>query len=175
MAELSTGENNRNKKGFARATAKKSTRVDLTPMVDLGFLLITFFVFTTTMSKPQVMELLEPFDGEETNVKHSGAMTLIAGKDKRVYYYYGKYDSAAIKPLKVITIDGIRPLIVSQKKQTPIGDLMYILKADSASTFGHHIDMLDEMLICDITPGHFAEVDITDIEMKAIQSMEKAP
>ena len=64
MAELDTSSGGGHKKGGVKKAKKLSTRIDLTPMVDLGFLLITFFIFTTTMSKPKTMEINMPFKDE---------------------------------------------------------------------------------------------------------------
>src|SRR5215217_6524369 len=93
MAEMDTSSGGGHKKGPGVKKSKKlSTRVDLTPMVDLGFLLITFFVFTTTMSTPTAMNMNEPKDNDPNNekkVKQSGAMTILLGKGNQVYYYYG--------------------------------------------------------------------------------------
>lgn len=178
MAEMDTSSGGGHKKGPGVKKAKKlSTRVDLTPMVDLGFLLITFFVFTTTMSQPTAMAMNEPKDDKENQlkVKNSGAMTLLLGKKDQVYYYFGELIAEeASNQFKSSNFKDIRKIIVDKKKATPIGDLMYIIKADKQSTYKNSINILDEMSICDIPPGHYAEVEISDTEASLIQMTEQA-
>ena len=178
MAEMDTSSGGGHKKGPGVKKGKKlSTRVDLTPMVDLGFLLITFFVFTTTMSKPTAMSMNEPKDDPENQlkVKNSGAMTILLGKADQVYYYYGELVAETIsEQLKSSNFKEIRELISAKKKATPLGDLMYIIKADKEATFKNAIDILDEMTVTAVPPGHYAEVDITDTESMLIQKTEEA-
>src|SRR5689334_20929388 len=92
MAEINAPATGSNKPGVRRSK-KLSTRVDLTPMVDLGFLLITFFIFTTTMSSPKVMKLVMPDDTNTnvppTNVGKSTALTVIPLDANRIFYYHG--------------------------------------------------------------------------------------
>lgn len=178
MADIDTSSGGGHKKGPGVKKAKKlSTRVDLTPMVDLGFLLLTFFVFTTTMAQATAMNMNEPKDDKEQilKVKNSGAMTILLGKADQVYYYYGQLDAEKLsEEFKSTNFKEIRSLIVEKKKSTPIDDLMYIIKADNKSTFKNAINILDEMSICDIPPGHYAEVDITPTEQLLISETEKA-
>jgi biopolymer transport protein ExbD len=179
MAEMDTSSGGGHKKGPGVKKSKKlSTRVDLTPMVDLGFLLITFFVFTTTMAKPTAMQLNEPKDDnpeEQRKVKNSGAMTILLGKQNQLYYYYGELKEETIsEQFKTTNYKEIRQLITDKKKATPEEDLMYIIKADKEAKFKNAIDILDEMSICAVKPGHYAEVDITDAEAKLIQLTEEA-
>src|SRR5688572_23067438 len=110
------------KKGPGVKKAKKlSTHLDMTPMVDLGFLLITFFIFTTTMSTPTTMDLLMPEDKDETKVtevKQSGSLTILLGKSDQVYYYEGILTvNASANNFKVTTYKGIRDIIINKKKQ----------------------------------------------------------
>ncbi|MEO8768544.1 MAG: biopolymer transporter ExbD [Ferruginibacter sp.] len=178
MAEIDTSSGGGHKKGPGVKKSKKlSTRVDLTPMVDLGFLLITFFVFTTTMSTPTAMNMNEPKDNDpkdQKDVKQSGAMTILLGKGNQVYYYYGILDPAKLsEQFKSTGFKEIRQLITDKKKATPINDLMYIIKSDSLSTFKNSIDILDEMSISAVPPGHYAEVDISTVEKTLIQKTEE--
>jgi len=178
MAEMDTSSGGGHKKGpGVKKSKKQSTRVDLTPMVDLGFLLITFFVFTTTMSQSTAMNMNEPKDdpNQELKVKNSGAMTILLGKGDQVYYYYGQLQADKLsEEFKSTNFKEIRQLIVDKKKATPIGDLMYIIKSDKASTFKNAIDILDEMSICAVPPGHYAEVDMTPTEELLIKTTEDA-
>jgi len=178
MAEMDTSSGGGHKKGPGVKKGKKlSTRVDLTPMVDLGFLLITFFVFTTTMAQSTAMPMNEPKDDleKQMKVKNSGAMTILLGKGNQVYYYYGQLMPETIsQDFKSTTFKGIRQLILDKKKGTPIDDLMYIIKSDDNSTFRNAIDILDEMVISAVPPGHYAEVPMVAVEKMLISETEKA-
>ena len=120
MASIEEGGDSGHKKGPGVKKAKKlSTRVDMTPMVDLGFLLITFFIFTTTMSSPTTMELFMPKDTdkdeEQNKAKESGALTLILGKDNVIYYYEGQLLPDASN-FKTSNFGGIRKIIIDKRK-----------------------------------------------------------
>ncbi|MBM3412131.1 MAG: biopolymer transporter ExbD [Bacteroidetes bacterium] len=123
MASIDTGAEQGGKKGPGVKKAKKlSTRVDMTPMVDLGFLLITFFVFTATMSSPTTLDLNMPKDikkqEDQTEVKESSVLTVMLGKADQVYYYEGKLVvDATGNNFKQTTFKGIRDIIVNKKKE----------------------------------------------------------
>lgn len=121
MAQMEGGGDEGHKKGPGVKKAKKlSTRVDMTPMVDLGFLLITFFIFTTTMSSPKALNLNMPKDTkkeEELNkAKESGALTIMLGKDNAVYYYEGQLAPDGSN-FKTATFKTIRDEIINKKKE----------------------------------------------------------
>jgi biopolymer transport protein ExbD len=177
MAELDTSGGGHKKGPGVKKQVKKSTRVDLTPMVDLGFLLITFFVFTTTMSQATAMNMNEPKDtkDDQIKVKESGAMTILLGKSNQVYYYFGTLDETKLsEQFKNTDFKNIRDVIAEKKNNTPIGDLMYIIKADDESTYKNSVDILDEMTICAVPPGHYAEDKISDTELKLVKMTEAA-
>src|SRR5438128_7083103 len=96
MAEINTvSGTSRNRRGVSRSK-KLSTKIDLTPMVDLGFLLITFFMVTVNWSKPKAMHLIMPKDDVTAPmpVKESTALTLIPISNDSVFFYHGKLDDA---------------------------------------------------------------------------------
>lgn len=124
MASIdSGGGDSGHKKGPGVKKAKKlSTRVDMTPMVDLGFLLITFFIFTATMSSPTTMDLNMPKESEkkedETKIKQSGALTILLGKNNQVYYYEGELTQEnASSVFKSTTFKGIRDEIIKKRQE----------------------------------------------------------
>ncbi len=93
MAEISDSGGGHGKGGKKRAK-KQSTRVDMTPMVDLAFLLLTFFVLTSTFSKPKSMELslpAEPPPGSPPPPEVKNGVTFLLTKDDRIFYYAGQF------------------------------------------------------------------------------------
>lgn len=171
---------------------KGSPRVDLTPMVDLGFLLITFFMFTTTMSKPKAMDIQMPFkdknltDQDKNKIKNSVALTVLLSKNHRIYYYEGIGDDPNDPPQVKVTYfkdnDGIRDILIDKKKKvqqliaqgalTPTDKTTVLIKPDSSSTTKDLIGILDEMTINAIPI--YAVVDITPVDQEFIQETEAA-
>src|SRR6185503_21242675 len=134
MASIDEGGGDSHKKGPGVKKAKKlSTRVDMTPMVDLGFLLITFFIFTTTMSSPTTMDLFMPKDTdkdeEQNKVKASGALTLLLGKNDVIYYYEGELAPDASN-FKTSNFKEIRKVITDKKRSTDEKDFVVVIKPD---------------------------------------------
>jgi hypothetical protein len=129
------------------------------------------------MSQATAMNMNEPKDdpNSQMKVKNSGAMTLLLGKNDQVYYYFGALEAeTASTQFKSSNFKEIRQIILDKKRSTPIGDLMYIIKSDKEATFKNAIDVLDEMSINDVPPGHYAEVDMSDTESQLIKMTEQA-
>jgi len=199
MASIdSGGDSGGHKKGPGVKKAKKlSTRVDMTPMVDLGFLLITFFIFTTTMSSPTTMDLFMPKDTnkdeEQNKAKESGALTLLLGKNNVIYYYEGQLKDDASN-FKTATFKEIRSIIINKKKDVMAAhvhdasceetwkknngdknscrdkDLVVVIKPDEDATFKNTVDILDEMTINEVK--RFAMVDLFAVEKELIKKTE---
>lgn len=170
MAEMDTSSGGGHKKGPGVKKGKKlSTRVDLTPMVDLGFLLITFFIFTTTMSQPTAMNLIMPKDTkdpeEQNKAKESGALTILLGAENHVYYYEGQLDPTGAN-FKSSTFKEIRDVIVNKKRSVNAEDFVVVIKPGSNSTYKNLVDILDEMKINDAK--RYALVDISDGESQLV-------
>jgi biopolymer transport protein ExbD len=173
MAELDTSGGGHKKGPGVKKSKKQSTRVDLTPMVDLGFLLITFFIFTTTMSHPTAMKLFLPKDADkpedQNKVKNSGALTLLLGRDNNVFYYEGILDPAGAN-FKSSNFKEIRDIIIKKKQTTVDKDFVVVIKPNEESTYKNVVDILDEMAINVVK--RYALVDISDGEDQLIKITE---
>jgi biopolymer transport protein ExbD len=126
MAEVNTGDDGGGKKKHGKKRAKKSsTRIDMTPMVDLGFLLLTFFILTTTFNKPQAMEINMPVkdkieEEKKNKVPAEHTLSLLLTDKNVVYWYFGVADPS--KPLPSLTKtnfskDGIRKLLITENNE----------------------------------------------------------
>lgn len=170
---MDTSSGGGHKKGPGVKKGKKlSTRVDLTPMVDLGFLLITFFIFTTTMSQPTALKLNLPKDTEkpeeQNKLKESAALTVMPSKQDIVYYYEG-IDPSKLQSVK---FKGIRDVILDKKRRTDPKDFMVIIKPTQDATYKNTVDLLDEMTIDGVK--RYALVDISPDEYKFVAATEQA-
>lgn len=146
-----------------------STKVDMTPMVDLAFLLITFFMLTTTFGKPQAMELNMPDktdNNDETPVKGSKALTIILGANDKVYYYSG-FEDPEIEETD-FSSNGIRKVVLD--KQKLVKDLVIVIKPSEKSRYKNLVDILDEM---DITGSkRYAVVEISEFDKELLEEQK---
>ncbi|WP_428231457.1 ExbD/TolR family protein [Flavobacterium sp.] len=162
MAELNTGDGGGGKGGKVRSK-KQNSKVDLTAMVDLAFLLITFFMLTTSLSKPQSMDLSLPDkdpnekDNKDTKVDENRTMTVILGADNKMVYYMGLLATPKVGPKDIAYgKDGIRRELLTQKKAVlaystalgkPKNGIIVIIKPTKKSNYRNLVDILDEMAI----------------------------
>jgi len=158
-------------RGGKRRAKKMSTRIDMTPMVDLAFLLLTFFMLTTTFAKPFTMELQMPaLNDDRTPVALSKAMTIVLGTGHRVHYFFGlnapKDKTVAVPELHTTTFaaDGLREVLRQRRRQQP--RLVVLIKPSAASKYQDMVDVLDEMNIAKQT--RYALVKITQDDLTLI-------
>jgi len=162
MAELNTGDGGGGKGGKVRSK-KQNSKVDLTAMVDLAFLLITFFMLTTSLSKPQSMDLSlpnkdeDPTKNKDIKVDENRTMTVMLGENNKMIYYMGLLESPIAGPKDIAYgKDGIRREVLKRKKSVleystakgkPKNGIIVIIKPTKKSTYRNLVDMLDEMAI----------------------------
>ena len=173
-----TPANERRRPGVRRMK-KHSIRTDMTPMVDLGFLLITFFVFTAELSKPSVVKLNMPIDGPPVLLANSNALTFLLDGNNVVYYYQGDWKEAlttgqifktnfsVMNGLGKVIRDKQQWLDVNNKKEKRNG-LMLLIKAGKGASYQNVIDALDETMINNVT-----KYTILPVEREEAVWMEK--
>jgi biopolymer transport protein ExbD len=168
MAELDTSGGGKHKGGKVRSK-KASTRVDMTAMVDLAFLLITFFILSTTLNKPKAMDMAMP-DKDEQNtqlpVAASRTMTVLLGSKDKLEWYMGEPGKSA-PTVDNYGKEGLRKALIENSdkvKATHGGQPMIVLiKPSDKSTYANLVASLDELNIANI--DIHAIVDITPIEI----------
>jgi len=167
MAEISDSGGGRGKKKGGKVRAKKqSTKVDMTPMVDLAFLLLTFFILTSTFNKAKTMEVTMPDkvtdEKDQTKINENDILNLVLAKDDKIYYWIGLTPPAETTNFSK---EGIRKLLLTKIRENP--KIMILIKPQDDSRYNNMVDILDEMEITQMK--RYAIVDFTDDD-KAIIS-----
>ena len=154
-------------RGTKSRSKKMSTRIDMTPMVDLAFLLLTFFILTASFNKPTVMELTMPDGkGPRTPLSEKGALTLILGKNGQVHYFFGLNTEAEPATLHTTTFsaEGLRRVLLERQRQLPAPTVL--IKAGQDAKYQDLVDALDEMTITD--QQKYALVDLSAADRKLL-------
>jgi biopolymer transport protein ExbD len=165
MAELNYSSG---KTGGKHLVKRMHARVDLTAMVDLAFLLITFFMLTTTLTKPRAMPLVMPVGNTEGAVSDKRTMTLCLGKNDQVLWYLGQADKPLIAPKLAKGEMGIRTAIIETSKQVFAAtgkSLIVLIKPAEHSVYSNLVDALDEVDITKIQTYAIVNISKTDIDL----------
>lgn len=178
MAEIN--QNSSNSKSSPTRAKRKSTKIDMTAMVDVAFLLLTFFVLTATMTNESMMEMvMPPLDNglpEYEPIVHDKIMTLILQDEDRVGYYIGITDPVyqetdfSREGIRKVLIDHLTPVAGQQRCETGTGariikncwDPIFVIKPHSSSKYRNLVDVLDELAIVQAPKyaiDEFASVD----------------
>jgi biopolymer transport protein ExbD len=150
MSEMPTSASGSNKSAVATIRTPPP-RVDLTPMVDLGFLLLSFFIFTSTLAQPLVKTLVVPAKNAPNTpppkVPDSRALTLLPNGDNRVDYYEGIF-TKGVTQVSSVDIIQLRALLMQKQQQLMAkGGIIAIIQPDSSCSYGLLINLLDELTI----------------------------
>ncbi|HRH66188.1 MAG TPA: biopolymer transporter ExbD [Bacteroidia bacterium] len=209
MSEVQQQEGGQEKGKHKKIRAKKSsTHIDMTPMVDLAFLLLTFFILTTTFSKPKTMDITMPVkekveDAERTKVPASQTVSILLTENDRIIWYVGIDDPtqppvtniadfsqsgpASIRTILLernkLVVDKVKMVEDSVKRglipdkedeikkhkaavKADKSGVIVLIKPDEKAKYKNLVDILDEMLICNV--GRYAIVDLSDSERELI-------
>lgn len=159
MAEVQQGGGGGHKKGGKVRAKKMSTKIDMTPMVDLAFLLLTFFLLTTTFNKPKTMEVNMPDkvddETQQTKINENDILNLVLAEDDKIFWWIGLEP-----PVNTTNYskDGVRKVVLENTRANP--KMMVLIKPKDESRYENMVNILDEMDITDTK--RYAIVDYSD-------------
>ena len=163
MAELSISRNR-----------KAAPKVDLTAMVDLAFLLITFFMLTTSLSKPIAMDVAKPDEGDptiKTELPASRTMTILLAKDNKVAWYMGENgkNTPIIEDLKEIrkSLMFNSKAVATANNNDPKKSIVVIIKPTAGASYKNFVDMMDELNVAGISTAPAIDDDNITLEEQA--------
>ena len=159
MAEINASSDGRGSGGKVRAK-KSSIKIDMTPMVDLAFLLLTFFILTRTFHSPHVMELQMPDRDGSAPVSIDNVMHVVLSDKDRIHWWTGEgpVNTTDYSP------GGVRKVILEKMRENP--RLVVLIKPHDESRFANMVDILDEMKITKAT--RYAIVEFSDADRQTI-------
>lgn len=147
---------------------RHAIHMDMTPMVDLAFLLLTFFILTVTLNHAYILKIEKTVDEDNAPappVKAERVITVILGAKDKVYWYHGVQD-----PLLERTDfkeNGIRKVLLEKNKQIP--NMVLLVKPSAASRYKNLVDILDEIENAKIE--HYYIVKETPLDRELVLAM----
>lgn len=164
MAELNIGR------------GKTIPRVDMTPMVDLMFLLVTFFILTTAISRPQAMDIAKPdkdieHPNEKIKLKASKTMTILLGRHDKVAWYMGV---AGSNMPNIEQLTDVNLAISANKKVAEAsaisGDFVVLVKPTAGASFKNFVDIMDELEALKVKVRQIDDDNIIPAEKEAMKA-----
>lgn len=185
MAAVNPSDNQQLPRAGVKRMKKNNLRIDMTPMVDLGFLLISFFVITTELTRPTTMNLNMPADGPPSELAYKYALTIMPTQDNRLFYYTGSFeDAAAANAIYETNWAGPGSLrsVISQKQRLLDADLrskekrkglMLLIKPLPGASYANVVNLLDEAVIDDVKK--YALLKISPEEKSKVEALLATP
>ncbi len=144
------------KKGKRKPKKRMNVRIDMTPLVDVAFLLLTFFMMTTVFRKPSTMEINLPPNDVNVEIAESNLLTLRIDEAKMIYY------SVGMDVPKKLKFEDLKKFLVESASQNP--KLVVLLKIDRKGKFNYMVDVIDELNLAKL--DRFSIAPMTDIDLK---------
>ena len=152
----------RAKPGLRRPRRRISVRIDMTPMVDVAFLLLIFFMLTTVFRQPQAMEMNLPPPDAKVQVAQSNVLTLFVDANERMFYTLGKgaMNRTALTDLNALFKENVKLN----------ADLIILVKVSRQARYNTMVDILDELEIASMT--RFSLIPMTPDDAKLVEAQQ---
>ena len=162
MAGAEVAESKSHAKGKKKKKKRAGVHIDMTPMVDVAMLLLTFFMLTTVFNKPQTMELnLPPDDNVKVEVPASALLTVRVEPNMAIYWSMGNEPTV----LKKVTFKELRPLLIERLRSN--SKLITLVQIDRDAKYNDMVDIMDELNLANITKFSIAPLKDTDKKLIA--------
>lgn len=132
-------------------------RIDMTPMVDIAFLLLTFFMLTSVFRRPQTMEINLPPQEVEVEVAESNLLTLRVMADGRIFWNLG------IEAPQQIEFQQLRRFLITYNENNP--KLVTLIRVDRKSKYHQMVDVMDELQMARVNRFSLGEIRETDLKV----------
>jgi biopolymer transport protein ExbD len=148
--------------GGRRPKRRVGIRIDMTPMVDVAFLLLIFFMVTTVFRRPLAMEVNMPEPGAKVEVPESNVMTVYVNKDASMVYKIGK---GALTP---VTWDALQETFEAGVKANP--ELIVLAKISPEARYENMVDMMDTL-----EDAHLDRFSVVRMDAGDLKTLEEKP
>lgn len=145
-------------KGKKRKKSRRlGIRMDMTPLVDVAFLLLTFFMLTTSMARPQTMEINLPPEEVKIEIAESNLLTIRVNSKEQIFW------SVGIEAPAKIEFSALREFLRLRSEQNP--KLVTLVKVDREAKYSTMVNMMDELNLANITRFSLAPMLDSDKEL----------